>query len=213
MITTYVKDEVATTIHGPAGLLEIAIAEPPALTGRKAWGIVCHPHPKFGGSMHNKVVTTLAKVFRELGGISVRFNFRGVGNSEGAYDNGEGELDDLMAVIDWVLQERPDHEIWLAGFSFGAYIALKAATKIPVAKLVTVAPAVNHFHLENLSAVTCPWVLAQGERDEIVPAQEVFAWAEKRDPKPIILRFPEAGHFFHGELNMLHTRLVEALGG
>lgn len=213
MITTIIHNEVATTIHGPAGQLEVLTAEPLIAMPRRAWGIVCHPHPLYGGTMHNKIVTTLSKVFRDLGAVSVRFNFRGVGKSEGKYDNGEGELDDLLAVVDWVLQERPDHEIWLAGFSFGAYIALQAATRIPIAKLVTVAPPVNHFHLEQLPAITCQWLLVQGERDEVVPPQEVFAWAEKRDPKPTIIRFPNATHFFHGELQALHTQLVEALGG
>lgn len=213
MITTRFTNEVATTIHGPAGQLEVITREPMTMTPRRAWGIVCHPHPQHGGTMHNKVVTTLTKVFRDLGAVSVRFNFRGVGKSEGTYDNGEGELDDLLAVVDWVLQERPDHEIWLGGFSFGAYIALRAATRIPVTKLVTVAPPVNNFHLEKLPPIKSQWILVQGERDEVVPPQEVFAWAESRDPKPTIIRFPNASHFFHGELQTLHAQLVEALGG
>lgn len=214
MITRLLQNEIARSIHGPAGELELAIAEPAEGQGRKAWGIVCHPLPIEGGTMHNKVVTTLTKVFRDLGAISVRFNFRGVGNSAGKYDRGEGELDDLLAVINWVLEERPDHDIWLAGFSFGAYIALKAATKIPVGKLVVVAPPVNHFHLENLLPLnTSRWVLVQGERDEVVPAQEVFAWGEAREPKPVVLRFPQAGHFFHGELQALHARITEVLAG
>lgn len=210
MITTLAKHETTELIQGPAGKLEIIIAKP---RGRKqgAWGVVCHPHPLYGGTMHNKVVTTLAKTFQSLGLSTVRFNFRGVGQSEGTFDNGDGELYDLLAVIEWVLDQRPDHAIWLAGFSFGAYIAAKAATHIPVAKLVTVAPPVDA--MQNLPPITSPWILVQGEKDEVVPAKEVLEWAEKREPKPIILRFPEASHFFHGQLQALREQLLAVLGG
>ncbi len=202
--------EVTQLIDGPAGKLELAVSEP---TGdpRNAWGIVCHPHPLYGGTMHNKVVTTLAKTFQGLGLSTVRFNFRGVMRSEGQYDQGNGELDDLLAVIDWVQHEKVKSEIWLAGFSFGGYIAAKAATQIPVAKLVTVAPPVQHFPMQQLPPITCPWVLVQGELDDVVPPQEVLEWAENRDPKPIIIRFPQAGHFFHGQLSELRARIEEAL--
>ncbi len=109
MITTLTK-EVTELINGPAGKLEIAIT--PALTEeRSAWGIVCHPHPLHGGTMHNKVVTTLAKTFQGMGVTTVRFNFRGVMRSEGLYNNGEGELDDLLAVIDWVQREKIKNEL------------------------------------------------------------------------------------------------------
>lgn len=209
MITNLQK-EVTQLISGPAGQLEVILAEPTE-EPRNAWGVVCHPHPLFGGTMHNKIVTTLVKTFQGLGVATVRFNFRGVGRSEGQFDNGNGELDDLKAVIDWVQQQQKKSAIWVAGFSFGAYIAAKAATQIPVNKLVTVAPAVQHFPMQALPPITCPWVLVQGELDDIVPPQEVFAWAEARKPKPIILRFPQAGHFFHGQLGELRTRIQEAL--
>lgn len=210
MITTLSTTEKTETINGPAGLLELVVGEP---TGeeRSAWGVVCHPHPLFGGTMHNKVVTTLTKVFQNLGVYTVRFNFRGVGQSEGAFDNGVGELEDLLAVLDWVQQQNPKKEIWLGGFSFGAVIAATAATQLPVNKLVTIAPAVEHFPMDNLPPITCPWVLAQGEKDDVVSPQAVFDWAESRDPKPTILRFPEAGHFFHGLLGELRERLEEFL--
>lgn len=210
MILTLSKHETSQLIPGPAGELELIIARP-EVPERGAWGVVCHPHPLFGGSMYNKVVATLAKTFLGLGLSTVRFNFRGVGKSEGQFDHGEGEVYDLLSVIEWVLQDRPDHQIWLAGFSFGAYVAAKAATKIPVAKLITIAPPVKDLHMENLPPITCPWILVQGEKDDIVPAEEVLTWAEKREPKPLIIRFPQAGHFFHGQLVELRERLVEAL--
>ena len=209
MITTLTK-EITQLIDGPTGKLEVAVGEP-TIEPRNAWGIVCHPHPLHGGTMHNKVVTTLAKTFQGMGVTTIRFNFRGVMRSEGRYDNGDGELADLLAVIDWVQQEKGKHEIWLGGFSFGAYIAAKAATQTPTQKLVTIAPPVGHFPMQEIPPITNPWVLVQGELDDVVPPADVFAWAEARNPQPVIIRFPEAGHYFHGQLGELRARIEEAL--
>lgn len=209
MISTFTK-EVTQLIDGPAGKLEVAILEATE-NERNAWGIVCHPHPLYGGTMHNKVVTTLAKTFQGMGVTTIRFNFRGVMRSEGRYDQGNGELDDLLAVIDWVQRERKRTEIWLGGFSFGAFIAAKAATEYPVNKLVTIAPPVQHFPMDDLPPIQCPWVLVQGDRDDVVPAEDVYRWVETRDPKPIVLRFPEAGHYFHGQLAELRSQIETAL--
>ncbi|TAK72650.1 MAG: alpha/beta fold hydrolase [Gammaproteobacteria bacterium] len=210
MISTLMGTETCLAIQGPAGQLEVIAGEPQE-EPIGAWGVVCHPHPLFGGTMHNKVVTTMVKVFQYLGLNTVRFNFRGVGKSEGKFDEGEGELNDLLAVIEWVQHTHPHRDIWLAGFSFGAYIAAKAATQFPVKKLVTIAPPVQNFPMQNIPPITCPWILVQGEVDEIVAPQAVFAWAENREPKPLILRFPQATHFFHGQLGELRSRLEEAL--
>ncbi|EKD71390.1 MAG: hypothetical protein ACD_46C00194G0004 [uncultured bacterium] len=207
MISTKVKN--TTLIHGPVGQLEIAVEAADEPSG--VWGIICHPHSLYGGTMNNKVVTTLAKTFQGLGATTVRFNFRGVGKSDGHFANGNGELDDLLAVIDWVHRENSKQEIWLAGFSFGAYIAAKAATMVPVKKLVTVAPAVQHFPMQYLPPILCQWVLVQGDQDDVVPPEAVYAWAESRIPPPKIIRFPEAGHFFHGQLAELRLRIEEAL--
>ncbi len=204
------KDETAHLIDAPAGKLELITTQPMG-ESRNAWGVICHPHPLFGGTMNNKVVTTLVKTFQYLGLNTVRFNFRGVGNSEGEYDKGNGELEDLLTVIKWVQNERPLNKLWLAGFSFGAYIAAKAAIHIQTDKLVLVAPPVQNFPMLTLPPFTCPWVLVQGEQDDVVPPNDVFNWAEQRDPKPIILRFPQAGHFFHGQLGELRSRLEEVL--
>lgn len=212
MLTTVAQKERTMIIQGPVGKLELAIANP-IDEPRRAFGIVCHPHPLYGGTMNNKVVTTLAKTFQAMGLMTVRFNFRGVGNSEGTFNHGEGELDDLLAVIDWVQRQRPQMEIWLAGFSFGAFVAAKAATRYPIKKLVTVAPPVEHFPMQSLPAINCPWVLVQGELDDVVPAKAVLAWAEARDPQPIIVRFPQAGHFFHGQLAELREKITSALCG
>lgn len=209
MNRTSIKDKV-TLLSGPAGKLEVIMEEPIGLD-RNAWGIVCHPHPLHGGNMQNKVVTTLVKTFQYMGLTTIRFNFRGVGKSEGVFGHGKGELEDLLAVIEWVQQSNQGKKIWLAGFSFGAYVTAKAATQISVGQLITVAPPVQDYSMETLSPILCPWIVVQGELDEVVSAKAVFAWAESRYPQPIILRFPEAGHFFHGQLIELRTKLEEVL--
>src|SRR5579862_1002608 len=212
MITTLSKEEEkAILIDGPAGKLEVVLAEPIG-KDRGVLGIVCHPHPLFGGTMDNKVVTTLVKTFQHLGVVAIRFNFRGVGKSEGKFDHANGEVDDLLAVMDWLRKGQAYQEVWLAGFSFGAYIAAKAATLFPVKKLITIAPPVQHFPMHELLPITCPWILVQGEQDDVVPAEEVYAWVKTRDPQPEVLRFPHAGHFFHGQLTELRRRLEEVLG-
>lgn len=203
--------EITQLIAGPAGQLEIAFSEPTEST-RQAWGIVCHPHPLYGGTMHNKIVTTLAKTFQGMGVPTIRFNFRGVMRSEGSYDNGQGELEDLLAVIEWVQGQQYKEAIWLAGFSFGGYIAARAATLIPTQKLVTVAPAIQYFPTIDLHPVSHPWVLVQGERDDVVSVDDVLKWASSRVSPPLVIRFPDAGHFFHGQLTELRQQIQAALG-
>jgi alpha/beta superfamily hydrolase len=213
MITTFTAlkpAEKTEMIQGPAGQLELIVSKEESET-HKPWAIICHPHPLFGGTMHNKVVTTLAKAFQSVGANTVRFNFRGVMRSEGEFDHGKGELADLLAVIDWVTQQSPTQPIWLGGFSFGACIAAIAATQIDAKKLVTIAPAVQHVEMQTLPPITCQWVLVQGDRDDVVSPQAVFDWVDSRDPKPILLRFPDAGHFFHGLLQELRVRIEEVL--
>lgn len=207
--TTLTKEETTQLIPGKAGQLELIVGKTSETP--KGWAIVCHPHPLFGGTMHNKVVTTITKTYQQLGFNTVRFNFRGVGKSEGAFDQGNGELEDLLSVMAWVQVEYPETAFVLAGFSFGGYVATKAATQIPVQHLVAVAPAVENFPMKDLPAILCPWILVQGEKDDVVSADAVFAWAENREPQPIVLRFPEAGHFFHGQLGELKMRLEEAI--
>jgi len=210
MISQKIKQEVTQFIKGPAGQLQIVLDKAIG-TPRKALGFICHPHPLYGGTMQNKVVTTLAKTFQNLGVTTIRFNFRGVGQSDGEYNHGDGETDDLLAVINWAQREIGYNDIWLAGFSFGGYIAARAASLINLKQLVTVAPAVQHFPMAELPPITCPWILVQGERDDVVPAEVVYAWLEGRNPKPHIISFPDAGHFFHGDLGELRRRLEEAL--
>ncbi len=210
MITTHTNEETIQFIQGPVGQLEMAVGRVDQ-SERRAWGIICHPHSLYGGTMYNKVVTTLVKTFLALGVNTVRFNFRGVGQSEGLFDQGQGESDDLLAVIDWVQQAYGFKELWLAGFSFGAFVASKTASQLPVTKLVTIAPPVEHFAMQHIPPILCPWILVQGGKDDVVAPDKVLAWAKERNPQPTILHFPEAGHFFHGQLSELRVRLEEVL--
>lgn len=202
--------ETTFLLPGPAGNLEV-MATPATEKLRNAVALICHPHPLHGGTMHNKVVSTLARTFKELGLHTVRFNFRGVGQSEGHFGDGVGETEDLLTVVDWVKRVCPHDELWLAGFSFGGFIAARVATQIPVVQLVTVAPQVSRFTSSHFPPITVPWILVQGEEDKVVSSEAVFEWVETLNPKPILIRIPGTGHFFHGKLVELRNRLKEAL--
>ena len=202
--------EIETTflLPGPSGVLEVLVTP---VEGSQDVAVICHPHPLFSGTMHNKVVTTLARTFKDVGMSTVRFNFRGVGKSEGVFDKGVGELDDLFAVMEWVKRVCPERVISLAGFSFGSYVAAKGAIKIPVKQLICVAPPVINFAMGNLPAITCPWVVVQGDQDDVVAPEAVFEWVEKSVHKPVLIRLDGAGHFFHGRLLELRERLEQVL--
>jgi hypothetical protein len=159
--------------------------------------------------MENKVVTTIFRSFRNMGAQVVRFNYRGVGKSEGEYGAAIGETDDLVAVCNWVKQVRPDDHIWLAGFSFGSYVATRAAAQVGAEQLLTVAPAVEHFDFDNIDYPKCPWLVIQGTADEVVPAELVFAWIDKQQNPPKLIKYEETGHFFHGRLTDLKADLEQ----
>jgi alpha/beta superfamily hydrolase len=207
---------VATSfsLPGPSGRLEVACDAPTAGHARAGSVIVCHPHPQQGGTMHNKVVTIVERALREVGLHTVRFNFRGVGESEGSYDDGRGEGDDLAAVSDWVRRARPPGEaLWLAGFSFGAFVALANAHRLGAAALITVAPPVGRWPIENVDIPDCPWLVVQGEDDEVVDPAAVFAWLEALPESPTLVRMPETGHFFHRRLMDLRGAVKNAVRG
>lgn len=195
-------------ISGPTGALEVLAEYPDAPCGTVA--VLCHPHPLYGGSLSNKVVHTLAAGLRDLGIATVRFNFRGVGRSEGVYDEGRGEQDDLQAVLEWARRECPAKIHWLGGFSFGAYVALSVCDT-DISQLITVAPPVNLFTIQPEHPLPCPWLLIQGEADDIVPASAVSQWLADNDLHPQSVFIPAAGHFFHGRLNLLRRVLAEHL--
>jgi alpha/beta superfamily hydrolase len=201
------------TIPGPAGAIEALTGCPAPGHARPATAVICHPHPLHGGTMHNKVVHTLARTFERAGARSLRFNFRGVGASQGAFDHGHGETDDALAALEWARARRPHDELWLAGFSFGAAVAARVAARHPVARLVTVAPAINLYHdLRSYAPPAIPWLLVQGTDDEIVPAAEVVAWARGLNPPPRLALLDGVGHFFHGRLHDLASAVTDWLG-
>lgn len=188
------------TIPGPAGVLE-AVMHLPATENFSRVGIVCHPHPLQQGTMHNKVVTTVVKTFNSLGIPCVRFNYRGVGNSSGEYGEVVGEVADCLAVVNWLKQKYPHAELYLAGFSFGAYIAAETASKVETKQLISIAPAVERMPYAQLPSIACPWLVIQGEDDDVVTPDAVYAWFETlMNPDKTLIKVPGAGHFFHGKL-------------
>ena len=196
-----------TALAGPAGPLQ-ALIETPQIEGGgtqvvTAFAVVCHPHPLYGGTMDNKVVYTLARTLEQLGAAAIRFNFRGVGSSAGQYDGGRGEKDDALAVIAYGRQRWPGAQLWLAGFSFGAAVALHAAARGRAQRLITVAPGITTVPVTDAEPPGCPWLIVQGDADEVVPPEAVRSWAQRLSPAPELKMLPGAGHFFHGRLNEL----------
>ena len=190
----------ALQLTGPAGSIECLVDLPEPDMAKPACAVLCHPHPQHGGTMRNKVVTIMERSFRELGLATVRFNFRGVGDSEGQFAEGIGEAEDLKAVIDWVQTTRPQDQLWLGGFSFGAAISIQVAHAYPIGQLVSIAPPAGRFDLDTLTHPNCPWLVVQGDEDEVVSASAVQAWAEALKPAPELVMMAGAGHFFHRRL-------------
>lgn len=195
-------------IAGPAGRLEAIVDKP---SGGQSVGsaVVCHPHPQHGGTMHNKVVHTLAMAFVRSGYTTLRFNFRGTEASEGFYDDGIGELDDALAALTWAGQSDTGERLWLAGFSFGAAIAVRAAVAIDVTGLITVAPAIYRIANNLKGQPQCPWLVVQGDEDELVDVDETVEWLNSLDPGPELIVMPGAEHFFHGKLIKLRDVVRE----
>ena len=193
------------SIAGPAGPLECAIDGPAGEP--RGVAVLCHPHPLHGGTMDNKVVQTLARAFVQLGYRAVRFNFRGIGASGGAWDAGQGEVDDALAVIQAF--RAPALPLALGGFSFGGYVAAAAAARLPegarAERLALVAPAVVNFPVPPVSQDT---VLLHGEADDVVPLAALLDWARPHSQPVTVI--PGAGHFFHGQLPLLKSLVVRS---
>lgn len=191
-------------IDGPAGSLEVLVEVPENSQGD--WvAVLCHPHPQFEGTMHNKVVHALARAVNDLGIPALRFNFRGVGASAGDYADGEGELQDCLAVVDYAEQSFPGAQLILAGFSFGAVVAARAAVSAGPRALVSIAPAVNILGRELRAIPEMPWLIVQGDADDVVPPDDVADWVATLTPAPELVMLPDVGHFFHGSLVDLRT--------
>ncbi|MEZ5564840.1 MAG: alpha/beta hydrolase [Gammaproteobacteria bacterium] len=198
----------ALTLNGPAGPIEALLDTPPGPQA-SAVAVVCHPHPQHQGTMLNKVVHTLSRALNGLQIPAIRFNFRGVGASGGAYADGIGETDDALAVVAWARERYPDRELWLAGFSFGAAVAIRAARTSACSQLITVAPAVTRMsELLGSDLPECPWLLIQGTADEVVAADDVAAWVKSLKSPPTFVLLPDVDHFFHGRLTLLRDTVV-----
>jgi uncharacterized protein len=197
------------SLDGQAGALE-AIVEDPGVAG-PSYAVVCHPHPLFGGTMDNKVVTTVARALHETGIPTLRFNFRGVGASAGVFDQGVGETADADAVASWGAERWPGRTLVMAGFSFGAYVALRLAQQRVPRYLITIAPAIQRFDASALAVPQCPWLVVQGHADDVVDPAAVIDWVNGLDPKPRLVVLPGVGHFFHGRLHVLRDAVIDAI--
>jgi alpha/beta superfamily hydrolase len=159
--------------------------------------------------MHNKVAHTLARSFVRSGYEALRFNFRGTEQSEGSFDNGIGELDDVLEAIEFMRARHGAYPLWLAGFSFGAAMAVKAAAGTHVDGLISVAPAISRFASGLETQPDCPWLIIQGDEDELVDVEETVEWVDSLEPGPELLIMDGAEHFFHGRLGELRAAVME----
>ena len=196
-------------ISGPVGSIEVAIDAPAGEP--RGLAVVCHPHPLFGGTLDNKVTQTLARALVALGFISVRPNFRGVGNTAGTHDEGRGEVDDIVTVVDLFRQRYQPRELVLAGFSFGSFVQTHvaqrlAAAGIPAQRLVLVGTATSRWQVMPVPEDS---LVIHGELDDTVPLSSVLDWARPQNLPVTVI--PGADHFFHGRLPIIKRLVIHAL--
>jgi uncharacterized protein len=192
-------------IPGAAGNIEALLAAPKTQAARPGFAVICHPHPLYGGAFSNKVVYSLAACALKAGLYAMRFNFRGVGRSEGAHDEGRGETEDTLAVIDWMRARLPSADLLLAGFSFGAFVSLRASTRARPRLQVSVAPPYGKYlaGVPRPARPPCPWLVVHGRDDDVVSYADTTQELSHYDPAPELVSFDSAGHFFHGRLGDL----------
>lgn len=169
-----------------------------------------HPHSLHGGTMQNKVVTTLARAFQECGIASIRFNFRGVGRSQGVFDAGIGESKDMLQLIALCQQLEPKTQFFLAGFSFGSYVTYRVAAEIDAVQLISVGPPVTHFDFHEYASISTDWHIIQGTQDEVIAESSVHAFVHSFDP-PLPYHLIDTSHFFHGKLVVLKNTIMELI--
>lgn len=199
-------------ISGPSGGLEAVMACPDKREDHGPIAIICHPHPLYGGSMTNKVVHMVASTFGEMGLPTLRFNFRGVGHSHGRFDQGRGEVEDLVAVCEWFSQRYPRAPLWLAGFSFGSYVAYQAHKQVNADRLLLIAPPVTMYDFNIGLQVQIPWMVIQGGKDEIIAPEKVSAWVHHQHAPASYQWLGDADHFFHGRLNRVRDVIKQQWG-
>jgi alpha/beta superfamily hydrolase len=199
-------------IQGKVGQIEVAQDKVKDSDPQVA-AVICHPHPLYQGSMHNKVVTTISRAMKTHSIQSYRFNYRGVGDSQGEYGDGDGELDDLLSVCKWIADNTDVKKILLCGFSFGGAIAYKGLSKLDnVITLITIAPAVDRFDLTKFDEPNVPWFVIQGIDDDTVNPSSVFDFTLKKVKSDLTLvKMDQVGHFFHGKLIQLKNVIEDFL--
>lgn len=205
--------EVPLLLDGPCGALEALYLDRPEPRGL---ALICHPHPLFAGSMHNKVVATLQRAARDAGYATLRFNFRGVGQSAGEHAHGEGEIDDAEAAARWLLACHPGLPLTLLGFSFGSCVAGCLGGRlegqgVAIQQLFMLAPPVERFSVDGRLPQQCPLTVIQPEDDEVVTPAAVYAWSTSLERAHELLKVAECGHFFHGKLNELKELVLPRL--
>ncbi|MBV8063386.1 MAG: alpha/beta fold hydrolase [Nevskia sp.] len=199
-------------VAGPAGRIETLLAAP--RQAPTAVCVVCHPHPLFGGAMSNKVVYSLASSALQAGALTARFNFRGVGQSEGVHDHARGEIDDTVAVVEWLRRLLPGAPLALAGFSFGAYVSLAAAARLAPALLLSVSVPLSGEYIDGAAPPPrpgCPWLALHGTGDEVVDYERTRAALLAYQPPPRLATLEGAGHFYHGRLTELQQLVLPFL--
>lgn len=202
--------EHAFKAQGEVGRLEGRLLVPETCHPQTI-ALLGHPHSLQGGTMQNKVVTTMARACRDLGIPSIRFNFRGVGQSEGQYDHGVGEANDMLCIARSWAQQKPDSRFIFAGFSFGSYVAARAASQSPHQLLLSVAPPVTRYDYTSLYPTIHAWHIIQGEEDEVCDLKDVMHFASQFVPSLPVHRFAATTHFFHGKLLELRTCLQQII--
>lgn len=197
-------------LEGAAGPVEALLSAPDGAP--RGVAVICHPHPLFGGAMSNKVVYTLARSAQNAGLATLRFNFRGVGRSAGTHDEGRGETEDTEHLARWMRSQYPDAPLLLAGFSFGAFIALRAAAELRPRALISVAPPLGKYlQLPPPEHPQAPWLLLHGMADDVVPYAETRDALARYQPPPQLVTLEGAGHFFHGRLGDLQDAMAPFL--
>jgi len=209
MTKNYSCIEQKRLLSGMAGDLEVLIECPKPEKISPALAIICHPHPLYGGTMDNKVVYMLASALRQLGAITLRFNFRGVGKSSGEFDQGIGETDDLLRLAEWGESYFAPQQLWLAGFSFGSYVAIRAHKRLAPQRLILVAPPVQRFAFETAQLGALPSLVLQGDADEVVEPEAVNTWVAQQQHMPSYQILTQADHFFHGRLTELKKHVID----
>jgi len=207
------QKEADRLIPGIAGPIEIRVNGLPAHPVPRGVVVVCHPHPLYGGTFDNKVVSTVARACRDQGWIALRFNFRGVGRSGGLHDEGRGELEDLVTVMQWVRQQGVQ-TLALAGFSFGGAVAAAYARDHgdALSWLLLVSPALGRYGFALHETVHCPVWIVQGEQDEVLPPEAVYRWVEDHQrPTWRLARMADTGHFYHGKLPELKAAVMDSI--